>query len=86
MTGLEAVATGIGTALAEELFRFVTAKLPDLLSTSSTPEEALERLGKLWGEHRTHQIQDRSSQVASNRSEVDALLASREADAGKKSK
>ncbi len=70
--------------VAKEFFQFVTRTLPNLLSESGDPFEAMEKLREKWEENRTHQIADRSEEVAKGRAEVDAKLESRRAKARKK--
>lgn len=71
---------------AKDFFQFVTRTLPNLLSEAREPLEALQKLGDLWKSHRTHNIEDRSDQVAENRSEVDARLTERRKKSRKKSR
>lgn len=69
--------------MAKEVFKFVTTTLPDLLSKTDDPVEALQQLGTLWKERRTESIKDRSAEVEANRAEVDNKLAKRRAAAKK---
>jgi hypothetical protein len=65
--------------MAKEVFKFVTATLPDLLSKTDDPLEALQALGDEWKKRRTANIEDRSEQVEKDRAEVDDKLAKRRA-------
>mgnify|MGYP000150314433 CR=1 FL=1 len=74
----------MGPSEAKEFFKFVTSTLPNLLSAAKDPLEALEGLGTAWKANRTHDIKDRSKQVAANRSNVDDVLAARREAESKK--
>lgn len=64
-------------AQAKEFFQFVTRTLPNLLGELSDPLDALQALGEKWKETRTHNIEDRSAEVAEDRAQVDKRLAER---------